>query len=386
MARKRTAYDALGLRPDADAQQIRLAFRTLAKMYHPDVNNGDARAEKEFRRMTAAHDILKNPQRRAAYDASLRVARKAAARRRMGFIVNCVLSATASFCIVSAGLLLLPNWPGTGPAIVAQADKANLANPFGPKFLFQRPSIVASANSADVARPQPPQVHPSADSKSASERPAPEKQIRRKDVRHSGERVARAESSGRERGSSAILAHVLAHAIVPDASHAAAVHHQQHSRSRDSRALHPLASAGGAGIVPGGDEPPAPLAAVASVAEPGTTTTVQARSPAKQVHPGTSRRHAAPVATGARDESRAAESVQNDGARTRSSELRQKQRLLHRNAHRRLKHEHHPVTACAAPARDPGSVRVLDFVEQQQNCVRGRRAELERPARNFGTD
>jgi len=253
---------------------------------------------------------------------------------------------------------------------------------------LQRPSAVASANSADVARPQLPQVQPSVYSESDSDGPASQmhETIRSKDVRRPAERVARAKSSDRQHDSAAILAHVLAHAIVPDASHAAAVHHQQHSRSRDSRALHPLASAGGAGIVPGGDEPPAPLAAVASVAEPGTTTTVQARSPAKQVHPGTSRRHAAPVATGARDESRAAESVQNDGARTRSSELRQKQRLLHRNAHRRLKHEHHPVTACAAPARDPGSVRVLDFVEQQQNCVRGRRAELERPARNFGTD
>lgn len=106
-----TAYDALGVRPDADDQQIRAAFRALVKTFHPDLNPGDRRVAREFRKIIAAHDVLKNRERRAAYDARLRRERARRAERRRRTIRGCVISAASSFVIVSAGTLAFQSLP-----------------------------------------------------------------------------------------------------------------------------------------------------------------------------------------------------------------------------------------------------------------------------------
>jgi DnaJ-class molecular chaperone len=51
-------YAVLGLNDNASKSDIRLAFRRLAKKYHPDVNHGDKAAEDHFKRLTAAYDEL----------------------------------------------------------------------------------------------------------------------------------------------------------------------------------------------------------------------------------------------------------------------------------------------------------------------------------------
>jgi curved DNA-binding protein CbpA len=67
----RNLYGALGLRPEASDDQIKTAFRKLAKQYHPDLNGGDKRAEERFKEVNEAHAILSDPGARARYDASL---------------------------------------------------------------------------------------------------------------------------------------------------------------------------------------------------------------------------------------------------------------------------------------------------------------------------
>lgn len=64
---KRDFYDVLGVRRDATDQEIKSAFRRLAKKYHPDAN-GDADAEIRFKEINTAYETLKDPQKRAAYD------------------------------------------------------------------------------------------------------------------------------------------------------------------------------------------------------------------------------------------------------------------------------------------------------------------------------
>ena len=61
-------YDVLGLARGADESAIKKAYRKLAMTYHPDRNPGDAAAEVRFREVSAAYEILKDPQKRAAYD------------------------------------------------------------------------------------------------------------------------------------------------------------------------------------------------------------------------------------------------------------------------------------------------------------------------------
>lgn len=61
-------YAALGVSRTAAADEIKSAYRKLARKHHPDVNPGDKKAEERFKEISAAHDILGDPKRRALYD------------------------------------------------------------------------------------------------------------------------------------------------------------------------------------------------------------------------------------------------------------------------------------------------------------------------------
>lgn len=65
---KRDFYEVLGVGRDADDKQIKTAYRKLAMKYHPDRNPDDSVAEEKFREATEAYDVLKDSQKRAAYD------------------------------------------------------------------------------------------------------------------------------------------------------------------------------------------------------------------------------------------------------------------------------------------------------------------------------
>jgi len=68
MATKRDYYDVLGVGKAASDQEIKAAFRRLAKECHPDRCNGDSTSEKRFKEVNEAYEALKDPQKRAAYD------------------------------------------------------------------------------------------------------------------------------------------------------------------------------------------------------------------------------------------------------------------------------------------------------------------------------
>src|SRR5262249_13563262 len=65
---KRDYYEVLGLSRGASEQDIKAAFRRLAKDCHPDRNNGDKSAEIKFKELNEAYEVLKDPQKRAAFD------------------------------------------------------------------------------------------------------------------------------------------------------------------------------------------------------------------------------------------------------------------------------------------------------------------------------
>lgn len=62
-------YDILGVQRRASDDEIRQAFRKLAKEHHPDLNSGNAAAAEKFKRISAANEILSDPERRRQYDA-----------------------------------------------------------------------------------------------------------------------------------------------------------------------------------------------------------------------------------------------------------------------------------------------------------------------------
>jgi molecular chaperone DnaJ len=65
---KQDFYTTLGVARDASADDLKKAYRKLAMQYHPDRNPGDAAAEAKFKEINEAYDVLKDEQKRAAYD------------------------------------------------------------------------------------------------------------------------------------------------------------------------------------------------------------------------------------------------------------------------------------------------------------------------------
>ena len=61
-------YNILDIRKDADSASIKRAFRKKAMQYHPDRNQGDKNAEKKFKEINEAYEVLKDDNKRAAYD------------------------------------------------------------------------------------------------------------------------------------------------------------------------------------------------------------------------------------------------------------------------------------------------------------------------------
>jgi molecular chaperone DnaJ len=65
---KKDYYEILGVKKSASAEDIRKAFRKLARKYHPDVNPGDKSAEEKFKSLSEANEVLSDPKKRKVYD------------------------------------------------------------------------------------------------------------------------------------------------------------------------------------------------------------------------------------------------------------------------------------------------------------------------------
>src|SRR6202047_1567317 len=68
MATRPDYYKVLGVGKGASDEEIKKAYRKLARKYHPDQNHGDKQAEEKFKEISQAHDVLSDPEKRKAYD------------------------------------------------------------------------------------------------------------------------------------------------------------------------------------------------------------------------------------------------------------------------------------------------------------------------------
>jgi len=99
-------YKVLGVSADADGAQIKLAFRALAKVHHPDLHAGDKLAERRFQTINGAYAVLSKPKMRADYDVA-RALQRSAARKR---IKSAAVAMAASFLLTVTSGLALAGW------------------------------------------------------------------------------------------------------------------------------------------------------------------------------------------------------------------------------------------------------------------------------------
>jgi curved DNA-binding protein CbpA len=99
----KTAYDVLGVHRNASHETIRTAFRKAAKACHPDLNVSDPTAELQVRVVITAYEILKNPQKRAAYDRHFRERRRERARHfGMATVANLLRASLVALAVAAS--------------------------------------------------------------------------------------------------------------------------------------------------------------------------------------------------------------------------------------------------------------------------------------------
>jgi curved DNA-binding protein CbpA len=105
-------YRVLGLPRDASEEQIKAAYRALARKLHPDINIGDAASQQRLQEVNQAYETLGNPEARAAYDRSLAQERADTRRRYAIFAASTV----ATFALTVTAVSLAIRWHLLAPA------------------------------------------------------------------------------------------------------------------------------------------------------------------------------------------------------------------------------------------------------------------------------
>jgi curved DNA-binding protein CbpA len=155
----KTLYDLLGTRPSVDAEALRAAFRKAAKANHPDLHAGDPHAAMRFRQIAEAYEILRDTERRAAYDRLLQFERKRVGRRlkRKG-TASYLIRSIAVDAVTAVGLAIVLAGGYTIYAHISKTPAQALAGIGGrgsARFAIFQPAGPANMNKPGERRDEP---------------------------------------------------------------------------------------------------------------------------------------------------------------------------------------------------------------------------------------
>jgi curved DNA-binding protein CbpA len=136
-------YRVLGLRPGADHEKIKTAYRRLVKRFHPDVNAGDARAAQRTKDLIQAYQTLSEPEARSVYD--LEFARQRG-RARKRFVRSMAVGVAASLITAGPLLAVLAKHPLAIPrertkeiGVAAEQGRREVKLPLSPAQAYRSP-------------------------------------------------------------------------------------------------------------------------------------------------------------------------------------------------------------------------------------------------------
>ena len=112
-----TLYHVLGLPQSASHAQVKTAFRTLARRFHPDVNAGNDAAEQRFKEVSQAYGTLADPGARAAYDRALQHRATEVRRRRWTFATTAATTFALTTSAIGPALWWIQAKRGLEPAV-----------------------------------------------------------------------------------------------------------------------------------------------------------------------------------------------------------------------------------------------------------------------------
>jgi len=146
-----TLYHDLGLNERASQDQVKAAFRQLARRFHPDVNDGNAGAEQRFKEVSRAYETLANPNARAAYDRALVCRATEVRQRRWNFAATSGVSFAVTICIIGLTLWWMPREREPERARVADAaDRVQVTGAYEPTQAGGNPVAMVAGLAASL--------------------------------------------------------------------------------------------------------------------------------------------------------------------------------------------------------------------------------------------
>ena len=132
-------YRTLGVQPGASQDDLKKAYRALAKKYHPDLHPGDQEAETRFKEANEAYDVLGDPDKRKEYDAKQQTAQRHQAPNKARSATRTPRGGPVDFSQMQGGFAQFFGFdPATGQVLDEEKVSGQKRNPLDTTDLFER--------------------------------------------------------------------------------------------------------------------------------------------------------------------------------------------------------------------------------------------------------